>query len=47
MKGGEEMANRKEWKVKITDDVLKAAYANYMRVAHTREEFGKETVRKS
>jgi len=33
------MAEKREMKVKITDDVLKAAYANFMRVAHTREEF--------
>lgn len=33
------MGEKREMKVKITDDVLRAAYSNFMRVTHTREEF--------
>jgi len=35
---------RKEIKIKITDDVLMGRYANYMRVSHTGEEFVLEFV---
>lgn len=31
--------NPKEMEIKITDDILKGAYANNMAVAHTKEEF--------
>jgi len=30
---------KKEIKIKITDDVMKGSYANFMRVSHTKEEF--------
>lgn len=33
------MPEKKEVKVKISDDVLMGRYANYMRVTHTAEEF--------
>jgi len=37
--GGVKMAEKKEVKVKISDDILMGRYANYMRVSHTAEEF--------
>lgn len=33
------MAEKREVKVKISDDILMGRYANYMRVTHTAEEF--------
>ncbi len=30
---------KREIKIKITDEVMKGAYANFMKVSHTKEEF--------
>jgi len=30
---------KREIKIKITDEVMKGSYANFMRVSHTRERF--------
>ena len=30
---------KREIKIKITDDIMKGAYANFMKVSHTKEEF--------
>ena len=35
----QQQSNQKQLQIKISDDVLKGAYANAMQILHTKEEF--------
>ncbi len=35
----EKPGQKREIKIKITDDVIRGVYANFMKVSHTKEEF--------